>query len=191
MNKEEQEKIEKRNKRLKIKLAIYFGFLGFVILLVLITGSTKPSSMNNQNNKNTKSNVVEYYDMQKEIYEGNYNYVFEVSNGIKYTGVSTKGVRTGYMENNGNIIKYKKDTYTYKIEGTNEIKYDELYTGLDSSLFDFKKLFDKINSSSTIKARNGENYTYSYDNIVIKTNDKHIVEIKVNSNVNYTFTFTF
>lgn len=198
MNKDEKNELELHNKKIKIKLIVYMCFLGFVILLVLITGSYKQDKKRNINN-DTPNTIKEttYYDMQKELYEGTYNYEFKVGNDITYTGISKETTRTGFKESNGTIIKYEEtNDKVYKIDGTDKEEYEELYKDINKDLFDFKKLFDKINSSSTIKAKEGDINTYNYDNvdnykIVVNCDSKHIISINISTDVNYTFTFTF
>lgn len=185
-----------------IKLIIYLAFIFIFILLVLITGAYKKERIiYSKESESVESRIeVTYQDKQKKLYEGKYNFVYNISGAItiKYNGTYDNGTINGFKEDSTGIIKYKiSDGNVYSIKMDNEEPYNNLYDGLDTSLFDLKALFDNLNTkSATINEEdNKRSYDYKdvngYD-ITVEFDDNYINNIIIkNDSLEYNFTFTY
>lgn len=192
-----------------IKLFIYLGFLLVVILLSVFTGAYSKSREDYEKRNNTTTTKMldqtekktSYIDKVNKLINGPHNYSFKIkteTENISYEGSFNGSERIGYRENKAGIIKYReKNDDAFIIEnGKNDISFTELYTNLDKNLFNFQKLFDKLNSMSTIKTTkeelttnvyNDNDYTYK-----IYSNSTVINKIEiVNDKIEYAFTFTY
>lgn len=173
-----------------LKFIIYMAFLLFVIALIFATGSNKRVTDNQPEPKEIIEEKSEITLKEKEqiLISGKYNYEYKINNEtieITYTGLCEEGICNGFREYDGNITKYN----------TEEIVPEELYTDLHIEYFNFKDLFDKLNSSSTIiNRKEGEvSYKYTIDNtaITVYTDDEHINKIEIDNEYTYVFKFTY
>lgn len=193
-----------KNDRVIVKFLTYTVFISIIIILVIITGGKSKnidSEMNEIIESEEEISKVTYIDMQKRLVSGDYEYEFIISGdnlNIKFGGTSVSGERTGYRDNNGDITKYKRlSNQIFLLETHEEINYSEFYTKLDSNLFDFTHLFDKLNRASTIidKTSSGKIYNYlDVDNYRVKVylNSEFITRMIVeNANTTYDFNFTY
>ena len=185
-----------------IKLLVYLSFIIIFFLLVLIAGMTKKKSIVIPKTTESIESKVEvtYLDKQKKLYEGKYNFIYEISGAItiKYNGTYDNGIVTGFKEDSNGIIKYKiAEGNTYSIKMDSEEPYDKLYDGLDVSLFDFNSLFNNLNTKNATINDDGDKKSYSYKDIngydiSVILDDSYIKEINIsNDGLQYKFSFTY
>ena len=209
MKKSSEEEILLR-KKLKIKSLIYLAFFIIFLILAISTGAVSDRSreykaelLNKENQKNSetvKDVELTYFEKQKILYDGNYNYEFNISGevNLNYTGKSTRGIRVGYKETTDEIVKYKWDNgKTYLLKGEEEIEYEELYEGVDRELFQFESLFNRLNGDSALINRDNDETIYVYSNIdsskvTVFTTKKNIKKIEIESiGIKYEFSFDY
>ena len=185
-----------------IKLISYLVFIFVFLLLVLITGSYKKEKAVVPKTKESVESKVEitYLDKQKKLYEGKYNFVYEITGAItiKYNGTFDKGTTTGFKEDSNGITKYKiSEGNVYSIKMDTEEPYDKLYDGLDISLFDFKSLFEDLNTRNTTINDEKDKKSYSYKDVngydvSVVLDDNYIKEIVItNDSLKYDFSFNY
>ncbi len=197
--------------KILLKFMGYMAFFVFVIILVVVANANQKNDnleikneSNIEENKNTSEESttenLTYLDKQKKLYEGKYEFNYTVTGelNVTYTGTFDNGTVEGYKETEEELVRYSiEDGVTYKVKLNKKEEYDKLYEGLDANLFDFRQLFDKINSTSAIIDRSKEEKTYTYDgidgyHIVVTLSDIEIDKIEINNDVlTYTFTFDY
>ena len=197
--------------KILLKFMGYMAFFVFVIILVVVANANQKNDnleikneSNIEENKNTSEESttenLTYLDKQKKLYEGKYEFNYTVTGelNVTYTGTFDNGTVEGYKETEEELVRYSiEDGVTYKVKLNKKEEYDKLYEGLDANLFDFRQLFDKINSTSAIIDRYKEEKTYTYDgidgyHIVVTLSDIEIDKIEINNDVlTYTFTFDY
>ena len=183
---------EEKSKTL-IKFGLYMLFLFVVVGLVITTGASPSSS---RKNTNTEIHKKTYLEKEDDLISDAYKYTFKIDNGITFNGSSSNGKRTGTKEENGTTIQYIEEEQIYKIVNNEKELYENLYDGLDTQLFNFKSLFEKLNKEDCLIDRTEDETIYSYTdvlgyNIDITTNEEHITEIKIEGTLKYTFEFTY
>lgn len=207
--KEKYEKLKETEKgRTLIKFSGYMIFLFLVILMIIISGATKGTeSINNTDNSSENSHQSEevekeitYLDMQKALYEGDYEFSYKISGEleINYIGEKKGEIISGYKETKDNLVKYQiEDDKIYKIVLKEKTEYEDLYLGLDAKLFDFKNIFETLNPKNAIIEKTEKDKSYIYENIdnykyIIKLNDKEITNIIIETkDLNYNFEFIY
>ena len=157
-----------------IKLSGYMIFLLLVIVLILISGAgqntyTEEESKESQS-QSTEENTHEttYLDMQKMLYEGTYKFTYNISGLVNanFEGEKQENKIIGYKETASETIKYEiEDDKVYKVNLNSRTEYTDLYKDLDSELFNFKSLFEKINSKSSTIKKDDIQKEYSYNDI--------------------------
>lgn len=193
--------------REKVKLVIYLIFFLIIVLMLFASGPNNKSK-NYTDNKETKeetsiedTNKKEtYLEKQGLLINSDYSYKYVITGNVNFTyiGEVKDLINVGYRESDNEIIKYKSTSdKTVKIQGKEEIEYNDLYIGLDSNLLDFNNLFDMLNSSNTIINREEELTYYNYENvnnynIKVYVSDKYIEKIEIKSqDLNYELTFEY
>ena len=197
--------------KILLKFMGYMAFFVFVIILVVVANANQKNDnleIKNESNIEEKESTSEdsisenltYLDKQKKLYEGKYEFNYTVTGelNVTYTGTFDNGTVEGYKETEEELVRYSiEDGVTYKVKLNKKEEYDKLYEGLEANLFDFRQLFDKINSTSAIIDRSKEEKTYTYDgidgyHIVVTLSDIEIDKIEINNDVlTYTFTFDY
>jgi len=187
-----------------VKFSGYMVFLLFVIVLILISGAGKESYEDRDSKESIQStemtNEITYLDMQKKLYKGNYTFTYKIkgSVNVNYEGEKTEEKITGYKETEDSTIKYEiEDGKTYEVKLNSKTEYNDLYKDLDSSFFNFKNLFDSLNSKNTSMKKDDIQKEYSYKDIegydytiIIKENN--ITNIKINNEkITYDLTFNY
>ena len=206
------DELKKKEKgKILLKFMGYMAFFVFVIILVVVANANQKNDnleIKNESNIEENENTSEesttenltYLDKQKKLYEGKYEFNYTVTGelNVTYTGTFDNGTVEGYKETEEELVRYSiEDGVTYKVKLNKKEEYDKLYEGLDANLFDFRQLFDKINSTSAIIDRSKEEKTYTYDgidgyHIVVTLSDIEIDKIEINNDVlTYTFTFDY
>ncbi len=212
INKKESDR-QKLNRRKKktpnIRVWVYAGFFMLVLILVIGTNSNEKDYSKYEGatqdvfkpvyKEEEKENIT-FLEKQKKLYEGTYEFEYVITGAIniKYSGKYENMVTTGYKESSSETLKYKiENGVTYKVLIDKEEEHSGLYMGLNEELFDFKTLFSKLNTKSTIIDRGETSKTYTYENIdgnkiVILLNDKEINKIVIeNADLKYEFTFKY
>lgn len=200
-----------------LKLSGYLTFFIAVLLLVSITnalnapktnytpdnGTENTSGVNNNEDSIPVSGEIKpktYLEKQEKLYNEDYSYNFRITGEINllYRGDYTKGIHEGYKESNDKTMRYRiEQDKTYEIKLEKKIEIDNLYQGLDSTLFDLKTVFTKLNSKSTIIDREEDSKSYTYENVegykyVIYMTETEITKIVINNeHLNYEFTFEY
>lgn len=197
--------------KILLKFMGYMAFFVFVIILIVVANANQKNDnleIKNESNIEEKESTSEdstsenltYLDKQKKLYEKKYEFNYTVTGelNVTYTGTFDNGTVEGYKETEEELVRYSiEDGVTYKVKLNKKEEYDKLYEGLDANLFDFRQLFDKINSTSAIIDRSKEEKTYTYDgidgyHIVVTLSDIEIDKIEINNDVlTYTFTFDY
>ena len=201
-----KDKIEQLKKTERGKSLIKFGwdmlFILFVFILILSSGtlnSKKETSKGEESTIESKTEVS-YIDMQKELINGKYEFEYIITGtvNVNYTGSYSNREVTGFRESDDSLIKYHiKDDIIYKNKMGVEEEYSDLYTGLDSTLFNLELLFSKLNSSNVIKNNKEDNRIFTYENvdgyeIVVHLDNEHINKIIIkNTDLAYEFSFTY
>lgn len=201
-----KDKIEQLKKTERGKSLIKFGwdmlFILFVFILILSSGtlnSKKETSKGKESTIESKTEVS-YIDMQKELINGKYEFEYIITGtvNVNYTGNYSNREVTGFRESDDSLIKYHiKDDIIYKNKMGVEEEYSDLYTGLDSTLFNLELLFSKLNSSNVIKNNKEDNRIFTYENvdgyeIVVHLDNEHINKIIIkNTDLAYEFSFTY
>lgn len=166
---------ESPNGKSIIKLGFYFAFLG-VVFVLLIIASAMGTSFTDTPRKESESTSKEelevksltYFEKQQVLYEGEYGFTYKVDGDVTvyYTGDYNKGTVDGFKETNDELIRYRiEDGKVYSISLDSKTEYDRLYEGLDEELFDFEKLFAKLNENSVNIQGSGDDKTYNYNNL--------------------------
>lgn len=201
-----KDKIEQLKKTERGKSLIKFGwdmlFILFVFILILSSGtlnSKKETSKGEESTIESKTEVS-YIDMQKELINGKYEFEYIITGtvNVNYTGSYNNREVTGFRESDDSLIKYHiKDDIIYKNKMGVEEEYSDLYTGLDSTLFNLELLFSKLNSSNVIKNNKEDNRIFTYENvdgyeIVVHLDNEHVNKIIIkNTDLAYEFSFTY
>lgn len=201
-----KDKIEQLKKTERGKSLIKFGwdmlFILFVFILILSSGtlnSKKETSKGEESTIESKTEVS-YIDMQKELINGKYEFEYIITGtvNVNYTGSYNNREVTGFRESDDSLIKYHiKDDIIYKNKMGVEEEYSDLYTGLDSTLFNLELLFSELNSSNVIKNNKEDNRIFTYENvdgyeIVVHLDNEHINKIIIkNTDLAYEFSFTY
>ena len=195
------------------------GYMVFFVAVLAIIGISNVIGGNNDtlNLDNTSSNSSEstssddktvsaevksltYLEKQEKIYNGSYDFIFKITGEteVNYSGSFSNDVVEGYKESKISTLKYRiENGVTYEINLDEKKEITDLYAGLDASLFDFKTMFDKLNSKSTSIDRSTEYKTYTYENVdgykyVVTMNDTEITKINIsNESLNYEMIFTY
>ena len=177
-----------------IKFGLYMLFLTVVIGLVITSGATPAKNRTNDETRETRKT---YLEKEKELIDGEYNYVFRVDDGlITFEGNFKDGIRKGKKKDNDNTIQYEEGIEIYKVIDNQKEKYEDLYDGLDEQLFDFKSLFDILNSESCLIERNDDQVIYSYTEVlgydfIITSDSLHIIHLQIDGLHNYEYEFTY
>lgn len=197
--------------RILLKFMGYMAFFVFVLILVVVANANQKNDnleVNDESNIEEKESTnvesesenLTYLDKQKKLYEGKYEFNYTVTGelNVTYTGTFDNGTVEGYKETEEELVRYSiEEGVTYRVKLNKKEEYDKLYEGLDANLFDFKQLFDKINSTSAIIDRSKEEKTYTYDgidgyHIVVTLSEIEIDKIEINNDVlTYTLTFDY
>ena len=178
-----------------IRFGLYMLFLAIVIGLIVVSGVSPTDKRKSAND--TLQTQKTYLEKEKELFEGTYNYKFNVDDGlVTYTGAYTDGIRTGVKKTETTTIQYEESEEIYKIVDNQKEKYEDLYEGLDAILFDFKSLFDKLNSENCLIERTDEETIYTYTGVldydfVITASREHIMIIQIDGEHKYIFEFTY
>lgn len=178
-----------------VKLGFYMLFLLTVVLLIVTTKTG--TNVNNGASNSEMTNKKTYLDKEKELINGKYNYTFTIDDGlITYVGVAEDGIRTGKKTIDGAFIQYEESEIIYRKDENEKIVYDDLYSGLDVGMFNFKELFERLNAENCMIDRNGDEIIYSYSNIsnydyTITVNSLHIIKIQIDGEHKYNFVFTY
>lgn len=175
------------------KMIVYLCFIVVVVSLVIATNS-KPNEVRYDGKEEvTESKTLN--DKENIIINGNYSYEFIVGdNSIVYRGSKNGNVNIGVKISSDEVAYKIIDGTPYKMED-DDVIYEEMYDGLNDAYFNFKNLFDKLNSSSTIIKREGEYIRYNYDindvKMVVVTTKDNISEIVVYDDLTYIFKFSY
>ena len=191
------------------KLGLYFTFFFFVMLLCVVAGRVKgphAEVMQNESKMESKREVESHeekeltYFEKQELFDGKYNFEHTISLGekkINFVGEYDRGLVDGFKEDGKSLIHFKiEQGISYKVELFEKEPIDDLFDGMDESLFDFKALFKILNGSSATIVRDGDDKTYNYtigdNSYEVVAGKKFIKKIKVTAgNDVYEFGFEF
>lgn len=209
-----KEKIEKlketeRGKAI-LKLIGYAVFIVFVLIFIAISGAIGGNNdrvIADESEESIESTAEStevkertYLEKQEKLINGPYEFVYKITGEteVQYSGKYENGVTEGFKETTSETVKYKIENGTvYSVKLDKQTEYKDLYLGIDADLFDFTKIFDKLNGSSTVIDKSSEIKKYTYKeingyNYVISLDEEKIVGITVdNETLKYEFTFTY
>lgn len=187
-----------------VKFSGYMVFLLFVIILILISGAGNNSYQENESKESTQNETqtgeVTYLDMQKKLYEGNYTFSYKISGviNVNFEGEKLDNKITGYKETEESTIKYEiEDGKIYEIKLNSKKEYNDLYKDINATFFDYKTMFDSLNSKSSSMKKEDSQKEYTYTNIdgynySILIKENNITNIKItNENITYDLTFNY
>lgn len=179
------------------KFSLYLLFFFFVIILCLVAGAMEGPSTNyskdtsyrdstNSHEKEEADKAKTYFEKQ-ELFKGKYEYNYEIvlkEKTVHFIGKYDFGKSEGFKEDEQSLIHYIiEEGTTYKVNIGSREEITNLYEGLDESLFDFEKLFIKLNDTSALIDRTDDLKTYSYtlENRTYKivTNEAYIEKIDI------------
>ncbi len=189
--------------KLIIKFSLYMIFFIFVFLLVVTSNASLGSPKKNINSSLDNSNglkEITYLEKQKKLLYDKYSFIYKIigAENITFTGTYENFIVRGYKETVDNIIKFSIENnivYVENLESREE--YNDLFEGLDPTLFDLDNLFKRLNKATPTINKNQDNKDYMYDDIdgnyiIVKTNKDSIYEIQVNKEaMEYTFSYSY
>lgn len=190
------------------KLSLYMIFFVFVIILVIATkGGENPylTSLNStsdgsESKVTTESRELTYFEKQKRLLEEKYEFDYKIEEPatVEYYGTYDDGKVEGFKETKNDLIKYMiEDGKVYSLKLGERSEYENLYDGLDSSIFNLKDLFEKLNMTSSTISRNKEDKIYNYLDVegvdyIVYTGEESIYKIEaVAGDVVYELNFKF
>lgn len=195
--------------RVLFKFILYMVFFVAVMLLIVITNAVNPprkQSGNSSESTTPESSFEEvkeeltYFEKQEKLHTGHYDFTYQIKGEkiAEYNGEYYNGNVVGYRETEDDLIKYSiENGIVYLNELTGKTEYNDLYLDFCQEFFDLKKLFQKLNSTSSKIEKNGDEKWYKYENIdgysfVICTSKEGIETIEIyDDSIKYSFSFDY
>lgn len=191
--------------RTLFKFSLYMLFFAFVLILAIVSGATKVPIQKNTNSKESESmKVVEdksltYFEKQTKLYSSKYefSYTYRGEKVVNFYGEVDAGNVDGFKETDDELIHYTiENGVVYQKKMDEKVAIENLYDGMDETLFDLKGLFNKLNANNaTIESEDEKKtYTYKLDNYTYKvtTNREVISKIEVDTGIDsYEFNFEY
>lgn len=189
--------------RTLFKFLLYMAFFVFVLILAITSGATKGETPKNTSSKESESiehseeRAISYFEKQKKLYSSKYefSYTYKGEKNINFYGEVDAGNVDGFKETDAELIHYTiENGVVYQKKMDEKVVIENLYEGMDASLFDLKGLFDKLNANNATIESGDDKKTYSYKlddySYKVTTNREAITKIDISSEVDY-YEFNF
>ncbi len=183
-------------KKAIIKLGLWFVFFALTFLFLsvasLFSKHNNLNNNNNENNQNNQNNQEEKVEanvpkMLEKLLNSNYSYEIKITgdNETKtLSGAVNDKITSGFIETNGNIIKYSyHDEKYFQINQNEEIENNELLTEEQKDNINLHNILDDVNNYEANNKILKEENIYNYD-----INDTYKIKISINdNNINYIY----